>query len=87
MKMIINLAGRSAVAVRFFIALAVVLSDVMCATVAYNYCAFQWGGKYEGWSAPPDVAFVSGIPYAVGIVICLILARICHKREQKQRER
>ena len=29
-----------------FIALAVILSNVMCAVVAYNYCAMQWGAKY-----------------------------------------
>ena len=29
-----------------FITLAVILSDVMCAVVAYNYCAMQWGAKY-----------------------------------------
>ena len=29
-----------------FAVLAILLSDVMCAVVAYNYCALEWGGKY-----------------------------------------
>ena len=29
-----------------FLILAVLLSDVMCAVVAYNYCDMMWGIKY-----------------------------------------
>ena len=28
-----------------FIVLAVILSDVMCAVVGYNYATMQWGSK------------------------------------------
>ena len=35
-----------------FLILAVLLSDVMCAVVAYNYCDMMWGIKYAGYSAP-----------------------------------
>lgn len=66
-----------------FAFLAIVLSDVMCATVAYNYCALQWGGQYAGYSAPPGVAFLFLIPYGVGIAICIVLARIFRKRCRK----
>lgn len=62
------------------ITLAIILSNIMCAVVAYNYCAIQWGGKYEGWSAPPSVAFLSAIPFVIGIIICVILAWIFHKK-------
>lgn len=31
---------------------AVLLSDVMCAVVAYNYCDMLWCIKYAGYSAP-----------------------------------
>ena len=48
-----------------FAVLAILLSDVMCAVVAYNYCALEWGGKYEAWS---------------GIIICVVLA-IVFKRK------
>ena len=41
-----------------FLALAVLLSDVMCAVVAYNFCRMQWGIRYAMYSAPAWVAFV-----------------------------
>lgn len=63
-----------------FAALAVLLSNVMCAIVAYNYCTLQWGARYEGYSAPADTAFLLGIPYGIGIVISAALAWFFHKR-------
>ena len=57
-----------------FIALAIILSDVMCAVVGYNYAAMQWGIKYACYSAPASIAFLSAIPFVVGIVVCAILA-------------
>ena len=39
-----------------YAALAVLLSNAMCAAVAYNYCALQLGGQYAGYSAPADTA-------------------------------
>ena len=35
-----------------FAALAVLLSNVMCAVVAYDHCAMQWGERYAGYSVP-----------------------------------
>ena len=32
---------------RFFAVIVVLISDAMCAVVAYNYCTLQWGGEYE----------------------------------------
>ncbi len=58
-----------------FGALAVLLSDVMCAAVAYNYCALQWN---PATSFPPYAAFLLAIPYAVGIAVCAALAVIFH---------
>jgi len=52
----------------------------MCAVVAYNYCALEWGGKYEAWSAPASTALLLAIPYAIGIIICVVLA-IVFKRK------
>lgn len=65
-----------------FAALAVLLSDVMCAAVAYNYCAFQWGGRYAGYSAPANVAFLLCIPYGVGIVICVAIACLFNRKRR-----
>lgn len=63
-----------------FTALAILLSDVMCAAVAYNYCTLQWGGRYAGYSAPADTAFLLCIPYGVGIAVCAAAARFFRKR-------
>ena len=60
--------------------LAVLLSDVMCAVVAYNYCDMVWGIKYAGYSAPVWTAFLIAIPYAVGITVCVVLAIIFKKK-------
>ena len=57
-----------------FIALAVILSGVMCAVVGYNYATMQWGIKYAGYSAPASTAFLYAIPFVVGIIVCAILA-------------
>ena len=63
--------------------LAVLLSDIMCAVVAYGYCDLLWGGRYAGYSAPPSTAFVYAIPYAIGIVISVILALVFRKKAAK----
>ena len=57
-----------------FLILAVLLSDVMCAVVAYNYCDMMWGIKYAGYSAPVSTAFLVAIPFAIAIVVCVVIA-------------
>ena len=57
-----------------FWVLAVLLSDVMCAVVAYNYCDMVWGIEYAGYSAPASTAFVLAIPFVVAIVVCVVVA-------------
>lgn len=66
-----------------FWVLAALLSDVMCTVVAYNYCALQWGGKYAGYSAPASTAFIYAIPFALGIIVSIVLAIICGKKAIK----
>lgn len=66
-----------------FMTLAILLSNVMCAAVAYNYCDMQWGIRYGGYSAPANAAFLLFIPYAAGIAICVILAWVFYKRYHK----
>ena len=56
-----------------FAALAVLLSNVMCAVVAYNYASLWWCGQYAGCSAPADTAFLLCIPYGIGIAVCVAL--------------
>lgn len=66
-----------------FAGLAILLSNVMCAAVAYGYCKMQWGIQYAGFSAPASIAFLLVIPYGVGIMICAALAWFFHKRNRK----
>lgn len=63
--------------------LAVLMSDIMCAVVAYNYCDLLWGGQYAGYSAPASTAFILAIPYLIAIVICVVLAVIFWKKSLK----
>lgn len=57
-----------------FAVAAILLSDVMCAVVAYSYremlCAIAHGGA----SAPASIALLGAIPFAVGIAICAAAA-------------
>lgn len=62
-----------------FWVLAVILSNVMCAVVAYNYSEMKWGIRYAGYSAPASVAFIYLIPYGIGIVVCIVLAMVLKK--------
>ena len=66
-----------------FIMLAIILSNVMCAVVAYGYSNLQWGGKYAGYSTPAYTAFFYAIPYGIGIAVCIIVAMVLRKRESK----
>ncbi len=54
--------------------LASLLANVMCAVVAYRVCDMRWGIRYAGYSAPVRVAFLPGIPFLVGICLCVIAA-------------
>lgn len=57
-----------------FTMLAVLLSDIMSAVTAYNYRDMLCGIEHSGFSAPACTAFLSAIPYAIGIVLCIVLA-------------
>ena len=54
--------------------LAILLSDIMCAVVAYNYRGMLCGIEHAGYSAPASTAFLYAIPFVVGIVVCAILS-------------
>ena len=60
----------------FFMVAAIILSHIMCFVVAWNYRDMLCGIAHNGYSAPAEVAFLTAIPYAVGIMICGILAYI-----------
>lgn len=63
-----------------FIVLAILLSDVMCAVVAYNFGILYLGGRYGMYSAPTWVAFLYGIPFAIGIAVCVIVVVVIKKK-------
>ena len=63
-----------------FWVLAALLSNIMCAVVAWNYCDMRWGIKYAGYSAPASTAFLSAIPFVIGIAICIAFALIFKRK-------
>ena len=63
-----------------FAVLAALLWGSMCAVVAWNYRAMVCGMEHCGFSAPPNVAFLFAIPFAVAIAVCVVLAIVVRKR-------
>ena len=63
-----------------FLILAVLLSNVMSAVVAYGYSNLQWGIRYAGYSAPTYTAFFFAIPYLVGIAVCIAVAIVLKRK-------
>lgn len=66
-----------------FAVLAILLSDVMCAAVAFSYCDMLWGIRYASYSAPASTAFLLVIPYAAAIAVCAALAVIFWRKSAK----
>ena len=64
----------------FFKILAILLSTIMCAVVAWNYCDMLWGIRYAGYSAPADTAFLLAVPFAAAIAVCVALALFFRKK-------
>ena len=60
--------------------IALILSHIMCFVVAWNYRDMLCGIAHSSYSAPAGVAFLTAIPYAVGIMICGILAYIFRRK-------
>lgn len=66
-----------------FIVIAVLLSHIMCAVVAYSYRDMLCGIEHSCYSAPASVAFLYVVPFMVGIVICAVLAMVFHRNEKE----
>ena len=60
--------------------IALILSHLMCFVVAWNYRDMLCGIAHSCYSAPAEMAFLTAIPYAVGIMICGILAYIFRRK-------
>ena len=63
-----------------FTVFAFILSHIMCFVVAWNYRDMLCGIAHGSFSAPAEVAFLTAIPYAAGILLCGILAAIFRKK-------
>lgn len=63
-----------------FVIIAVLLSDIMCAVVAFHYRDMLCGIEHSCYSAPASVAFLYAIPFAVGIIICAAAAYMLHRK-------
>ena len=59
-----------------FIAIAILLSNIMCSVVAFNYRDMLCG------IAPASVAFLSAIPFGIGIIICAVVAYTLYKKSK-----
>ena len=60
--------------------IALILSHIMCFVVAWNYRDMLCGIAHSCYSALAEMAFLTAIPYAVGIMICGILAYIFRRK-------
>ena len=65
--------------------IAILLSDVMCAHVAYVYRGMLCGIEHLGYSAPAGIAFLIAIPYLIGIVACVIAGAILIRKWRKRK--
>lgn len=54
--------------------LAILLTNVMVAVVAYNYGAMKVNVEYGGYGAPASTVFLYAIPFLVGIIACIVVA-------------
>ena len=67
-----------------FSALAVLLSDVMCAVVAYNYRGLVCDIEHAGFSAPADIALLLAIPFLVLIAACVLFAVLFYRKSKSK---
>ena len=68
-----------------FVIVSILLSDIMCAFVAFAYRDALCGIEHLGYSAPAGVAFLYAIPFVIGIIICVILAVIFYRKSTKEK--
>jgi hypothetical protein len=66
-------------------AMAVLISDIGFATVAYQYRDMLCGIEHAGYSAPTSITFLYAIPFAAATVACIGLAILFFKKA-KQRD-
>ena len=67
---------------RLFLSAAILLSDIMCIYITYNYCAMAWKEPAAVNSAPAWISLLAGIPFLIGIGVCALLSRFFRKRSE-----
>lgn len=67
---------------QLFLLIAVILSHIMCAVVAYNYSNMEWEIKVGRTSAPIEIAYLYAVPFVIGIVLCIIGAFYFKKKSR-----
>ena len=67
--------------------LAIVLTNVMCGVVGFNYGKMGWGVENAGYSAPASTALLLSIPYLIGIAVCVVLAFVFRTEKQTSAEK
>ena len=65
-----------------FAALAILLSNVMCVIVTYRWRDMLCGIEHGGYSAPASVSLLYALPFAIGIIICVILSVYFYRNSQ-----
>ncbi|MBR6634633.1 MAG: hypothetical protein IKL41_03290 [Clostridia bacterium] len=65
-----------------FGAIAVLLSDIMCFVVAYNYRDMLCSIEHGGYSAPASMAFIYAVPFLIGIAVCVVLSIRFYKKSK-----
>ncbi len=71
---------RSNIGFILFGVITVVLLCAMSAVVAYKYCEMQYAILYAGASAPASIAFLSAIPFGVGMIVTALLSWMFYKK-------
>ena len=67
-----------------FTTIAIILSDIMCFVVGYQYRHMICGVDHLHFSASPEIAFIYVIPFAVAIIVCVILAIVFYKKSKSK---
>lgn len=66
-----------------FISVALIISHTMVAVVSRNYANIICWSEHEGFSGNTSIAFIIGIPYLIGLIVCIIFAIIFYKKGRR----
>ena len=67
--------------------LAIVLTNVMCGVVGFNYGKMVWGGEKPRYSAPPSTSLLRSLPYHIGSAVCVVFGFVFRTEKQTSAEK